>query len=130
MKYALIKINATRKNLNLKELQENPDRMKELIESDDSMLLVPLTKGEFSSEVATRGGIINYIENRFKYIKAIWDPNIRQELKAKLDEKVTNLLGSDRNLRQNIDNGAQWETVNSMHRLDLPENIEDRREKI
>lgn len=130
LKYALIKINSTRKDLNLEELLKNPDKMKDYIEQDDSYLLVPLTKGDFASEVATRGGIINYVEEKFKYIKAIWNSDIRQELKQKIDEKVTGLLGSDKTIRNTINNGAQWETVNSMHRLDLPENIEDRREKI
>jgi len=55
--------------------------MKDYIELDDSYLLVPLTKGDFASEIATRGGIINYVEEKFKYIKAIWNPAIRQELK-------------------------------------------------
>jgi hypothetical protein len=55
--------------------------MKDYIELDDSYLLVPLTKGDFASEIATRGGIINYVEEKFKYIKAIWNPTIRQELK-------------------------------------------------
>ena len=80
--------------------------MKDLIEKDDSYLLVPLTKGDFASEVATRGGIINYVEEKFKYIKAIWDPTIREELKNKINERVTNLLGSNRDLRKSIDNGA------------------------
>jgi hypothetical protein len=60
---------------------KNPDKMKDYIEQDDSYLLVPLTKGDFASEVATRGGIINYVEEKFKYIKAIWNSDIRQELK-------------------------------------------------
>lgn len=130
LKYAIIKINSTRKNLDLQELQKNPDKMAELIEGDDSYLLVPLTKGDFASEIATRGGIVNYVEEKFKYIKAIWNQEIREELKQKIDEKVTGLLGSDKNIRKAIDNGAQWETVNQMHKLDLPENIEDRRNKI
>jgi hypothetical protein len=67
--------------------------MKDLIEQDDSMLLVPLTKGDFASEIATRGGIINYVEEKIKYVKAIWNPEIRDELKKKIDEKVTGLLG-------------------------------------
>ena len=130
LKYALIKINSTRKNLDLQDLIKNPDKMKDLIEQDDSYLLVPLTKGDFASEVATRGGIINYVEEKFKYIKAIWNSEIREELKQKIDEKVTGLLGSDKTLRNTINNGAQWETVNQMHNLDQPENIENRREKI
>jgi hypothetical protein len=74
--------------------------MKDLIEQDDSMLLVPLTKGDFASEIATRGGIINYVEEKIKYVKAIWNPEIRDELKQKIDEKVTGLLGDKK--RKNI----------------------------
>jgi len=80
--------------------------MKDLIESDDSYLLVPLTKGDFASEIATRGGIVKYVEEKFKYIKAIWNPEIRKELKSKIDEKVTGLLGSNKDLRSAINNGA------------------------
>ena len=132
LKYALIKINSTRKNLNLQSLQKDPNLMKDLIEQDDSMLLVPLTKGDFASEIATRGGIINYVEEKIKYIKAIWNPEIRDELKQKIDEKVTGLLGDKKgkNIQDAINKGAQWNSVNRMHSLDLPENIEDRRNKI
>jgi hypothetical protein len=65
-----------------------------------------LTKGDFASEIATRGGIINYVEEKFKYIKAIWNSEIRNELKQKIDEKVTGLLGSDKTIRNAINNGA------------------------
>jgi hypothetical protein len=68
-----------------------------------------LTKGDFASEIATRGGIINYVEEKFKYIKAIWNPEIRNELKQKIDEKVTGLLGDEKSkktLRNAINNGA------------------------
>lgn len=127
LKFALIKINTTRDNkLDIKEFQRNPDLMGELINKDSDMLLVPLMKGDFASEVATRGGIKNFIEDRFRFLR-LWDPEIRAELKEKVDNKVTNLLSGD-NKTQDINNGNQWEAINTMHTLDT--NIEVRRDKI
>jgi hypothetical protein len=68
LKYAIIKINATRGNgLNLEKLLANPDLMGEMIakDSEGKYLKVPLVKGDFASEVAIRGGIINFIRDRF-----------------------------------------------------------------
>ena len=126
LKYALIKINATRNdNINLSEMLKNPDLMGELIKGDPDMLLVPLMKGDFASEVATRGGIINYIKDRFRFL-AFWNPEIRDELKTKINEKVTGLIQENEKL--SINQGDQWEAVNAMHTLDT--NSEARTTKI
>jgi len=68
LKYAIIKINSTRGNgLNLEKMLANPDLMGEMIarDTEGKYLRVPLVKGDFASEVAMRGGIINFIRDRF-----------------------------------------------------------------
>jgi len=130
LKYALIKINCTRRNYNINDFIKDPDLMGKYIEDDDSLLLVPLTRGDFSSEIAVRNNIGKYINEKFKYIKAIWNPVIRKELNDRVKEKITNFIGNDRDIRDKIGRGDQWVAINSMDRLDNPDNIEDRRKKI
>ena len=98
LKYAIIKINSTRGNgIDLKK--------------------APLVKGDFSSEVAMRGGIVNFIRDRFKYL-SIWNAQTRAELKKKVDDTVTKLLSSEQS--ELVKKGEQWEAINTMSDLDDP----------
>lgn len=130
LKYAIIKINATRgSGLNLEKLLANPDLMGEMIakDSEEKYLKVPLVKGDFASEVAIRGGIINFIRDRFQYL-TLWRKNTRIKLKKKIDDEVTNLLSTE---KQNlVRKGEQWEAINTMSDLDDPKNAERRQTKI
>ncbi len=130
LKYTIIKINSTRGNgLDLNKLLKNPDIMGDLISRDTEgkYLKVPLVKGDFASEVAMRGGIINFIRNRFKYLR-IWNKDIRSEIKERIDDKVTNLLSTEQS--ELVQKGDQWEAINTMSDLDDPKNVERRMEKI
>ena len=97
LKFAIIKINATRGNgLDLNKMLANPDLMEQLIANDteDKYLKAPLVKGDFASEVAMRGGIINFIRNRFKYL-TVWKKQTREEIKDRINDTVTNLLSTE-----------------------------------
>ena len=130
LKYAIIKINATRGNgLNLEKMLQNPDIMENLIANDTEgkYLRVPLVKGDFASEVAIRGGIINFIRDRFQYL-SLWKKDTRIKLKKKIDDEVTGLLSTE---KQNlVKKGDQWEAINTMSDLDDPKNFERRQDKI
>ena len=130
LKYAIIKINSTRGNgIDLKKMMKNPDLMGELIAKDTEgkYLKAPLVKGDFSSEVAMRGGIANFIRNRFKYL-SVWNAQTRVELKKKIDDTVTKLLSSEQS--ELVKKGEQWEAINTMSDLDDPKNKERREELI
>ena len=135
LKYAIIKINSTRGNgLNLEKLLANPDQMGELIAKDTEgkYLKAPLVKGDFASEVAMRGGILNFIRDRFKYFNVLWNKQTQQELKEKIDDTVTGLLDTSQNggAYDLIKKGEQWEAINTMSDLDDPKNSERRMTKI
>jgi len=124
LKYAIIKINSTRGNgLNLNTLLQNPDLMGKLIAGDETgkYLKAPLVKGDFASEVAIRGGILNFIRDRFKYL-TLWKSETRSLLKKKIDDNVTGLLDTTSSTYNLINKGDQWEAVNNMSRLDDPKN--------
>lgn len=132
LKYAIIKINATRGNgLNLEKLLANPDIMGDLIANDveGKYLKAPLVKGDFASEVAIRGGIINFIRDRFKYLN-IFNAETRKKIKERIDDTVTNLLSTEDSRYDLIRKGEQWEAVNTMSDLDNPKNDERRQERI
>ncbi len=132
LKYAIIKINSTRGNgLNLDTLLKNPDLMGKLIAGDETgkYLKAPLVKGDFASEVAIRGGILNFIRDRFKYL-TLWKSSTRGLVKKKIDDNVTGLLDTSSSTYDLINKGDQWEAVNNMSRLDDPKNQEYRERKL
>lgn len=98
LKFAILKINDNRiKNF-------NPANIEALIKSDPSKYLkVPLVKGDMASEVAVRGGILNFIRSKF----AMLSPS---NIKERLDRAATNLF-SDNQLKQ-IENGDMWHAIN------------------
>jgi hypothetical protein len=97
--------------------------MGKLIAGDETgkYLKAPLIKGDFASEVAIRGGILNFIRNRFKYL-TLWKSETRTLLKKKIDDNVTGLLDTSSSTYNLINQGDQWEAVNNMSRLDDPKN--------
>lgn len=127
LKYAIIKINSTRGNgLNLEALLANPDLMGKLIAGDETgkYLRVPLVKGDFASEVAIRGGLFNFIRDRFKYL-SVWNLETRKLIKKKIDDNVTGLL--DTSTQEIINKGDQWEAINNMSRLDTDLDYRERK---
>jgi hypothetical protein len=80
LKFAILKINDNRiKNF-------NPENIENLIKSNPAKYLrVPLVKGDLTSEIAIRGGWMNFIRSRF----AMLSPS---KLKERFDRAATNLL--------------------------------------
>jgi len=95
LKFAIIKINATRNNkLDLKKLLDNPDLMGDLIKNNEDYLKVPLVKGDRASEIAVRGGIANLIRDRFSKLN-IFNRETRKKIREKLEDNATKLVSTE-----------------------------------
>lgn len=113
LKFAILKINDNRiKNF-------NPENIENLIKSNPAKYLrVPLVKGDLTSEIAIRGGWMNFIRSRF----AMLSPS---KLKERFDRAATNLL--DDSQQKKIENEDIWEAINS---FDASEDNDDYRRQL
>ena len=113
LKFAILKINDNRiKNF-------DPKNIENLIKSNPAKYLrVPLVKGDLTSEIAIRGGWMNFIRSRF----AMLSPS---KLKERFDRAATNLL--DDSQQKKIENEDMWEAINS---FDASEDNDDYRRQL
>ena len=113
LKFALLKINDNRiKNF-------DPNNIENLIKSNPAKYLrVPLVKGDLTSEIAIRGGWMNFIRSRF----AMLSPS---RLKERFDKAATNLLNDTQ--QEKIENEDMWEAINS---FDASEDNDEYRQQL
>jgi hypothetical protein len=110
LKFALLKINDNRiKNF-------DPNNIENAIKSNPTKYLrVPLVKGDLTSEIAIRGGWMNFIRSRFSMLAP-------SRLKERFDKAATNLLNEKQ--QERIENEDMWEAINS---FDATEDNDDYR---
>lgn len=113
LKFALLKINDNRiKNF-------DPNNIENAIKSNPTKYLrVPLVKGDLTSEIAIRGGWMNFIRSRFSMLAP-------SRLKERFDKAATNLLNEKQ--QERIENEDMWEAINS---FDATEDNDDYRQKL